>query len=215
MRWLDARVILGVLLLLAGVLLLLANLGYLVVGLQILWGLLFAAGGLAFLAVYLDDRSRWWALIPAFVLLSLGLLIGVESVAPAVARVFGGTIFLGGIGLGFVAVYLTRRDFWWAIIPAGVLITLAVVAAIGQTGAGQVTGAIFFLGLGLTFALLYLLPTPGGRQMWALIPAAVLLAMGLLVAVAATDVLGYLFPALLILAGVYLLYRATRPRPTV
>ena len=43
---------------------------------------------------------------------------------------------------------------------------------------------------------------------WPLIPAGVLLVMGLLMAVAVTELLNYLWPAALILAGGYLLFRA-------
>lgn len=46
-----------------------------------------------------------------------------------------------------------------------------------------------------------------GRIKWALIPAAVLLVMGLLLGAAAAPLLNYLWPVALILAGLYHVFR--------
>jgi len=81
--------------------------------------LLFAAGGAVFLYFLVKDRSKWWAAIPGFVLLGLGALIGISSLLPEVGNRIGGSIFLAFIGLGFLVVYLLRKDQWWPIIPAG------------------------------------------------------------------------------------------------
>lgn len=54
-----------------------------------------------------------------------------------------GPAFLGSIGVGFALVYLADRSHWWAIIPGGVLGTLAAVAAIDEVGYGDIeTGGI-------------------------------------------------------------------------
>jgi len=76
------------------------------------------------------------------------------------------------------------------------------------------TGGIFFIGLGLTFALVGLLPAPRGRMRWAFIPALVLLVMGLLIFAAAEQFINYLWPVALILVGLYLVFRTFRPRPS-
>jgi hypothetical protein len=101
---------------------------------------------------------------------------------------------------------------WWAVIPGGVLLTLAIVAGLSENLEGIETGGVFFLGLGLTFALLALLPTGDGKLTWALIPAVVLFLMGLLITAAAAEFINYVWPAALILGGLYLLYRAFRSR---
>jgi hypothetical protein len=46
---------------------------------------------------------------------------------------------------------------------------------------------------------------------WALIPAAILLAMGLLIVAVATAAI-YIWPIVLILGGCYLLFRTFKPR---
>jgi hypothetical protein len=116
------------------------------------------------------------------------------------------------LGLGFWVVYLVRRVYWWAIIPGGVLFTLALVAGLSETMAGNAGGWVFFLGLSATFGLVYLLPTKEGRMTWALYPAVALLAMAMLVMAAMGQVVNLLWPAALILAGVYMVYRTLRPR---
>ena len=112
-------------------------------------------------------------------------------------------------GLSFLLVYLQKREFWWAVIPSGTLFTLALVAALAEIGIvpGEITGGVFFLGLAATFGLVYMLPTPEGRMRWALIPAGILAAMGLLVVFAFSHMAQYFWPAALIVTGLYLVYR--------
>jgi hypothetical protein len=152
-------------------------------------------------------------LIPGFVLLSIGVLIGLGDWAPVLAARWGGPIFLGGISLGFWAIYLARRAFWWAIIPAGVLLTLAVVAGLDPIAAGAFAGFVFFMGLALMFALVDLaLPAP--RRHWAIIPAAGALLIGMLTIVALPSMINLLWPIAIIVGGLYLVYHALRHAPT-
>jgi hypothetical protein len=65
-----------------------------------------------------------------------------------------------------------------------------------------------FLGLGLTFGLLSLLPSSGGRMHWPLIPAAVMFLLGLLFNHGRNMWGNYVFPSLLILAGLFMIGRA-------
>jgi len=207
MRQFQVRIVGGILLIAAGVLFLLQNLGIFAVG-DYLWPFLFGAGGLVFLYVFLTDRANWWAIIPGFTLLGLAAMMALNQFVPQVGETWGAALFLGGIGLAFWVVYFTNQEHWWAVIPGGVLFTIALVAGLSSILEGIETGGVFFLGLGLTFALLSFLPTPEGRMKWALIPAGVLLVMGLLITAAATAIINYLWPAALILGGIYLLFRA-------
>ncbi|MHB0870736.1 MAG: hypothetical protein ACYC5J_14985 [Chloroflexota bacterium] len=210
MRRIDARTLFGILLVLSGLLLLLQNLGILSVAWGVFWAVIFIAGGLAFLGVFMERPANWWALIPGFTLLALGVLIVLDTTVPWVARSWGGSLFLGGIGLSFWLIFLVSPRNWWAIIPGGVLVTLAVVAGLSPLVPGPASGGVFFLGLGLTFALVYLLGQTRDRMSWALIPAAILLLLGALTTASAVMVFAYVWPTLIILAGVYLVYRALR-----
>lgn len=218
MKRFDPRIVWGLFLVAAGVLLTLQNFNVLPGALNFLWAVLLGGLGLVFLYVYASNRGNWWALIPGLILLDLALVVALALTRASLAEAWGGPLVLGGIGLSFWAVYLTRREQWWAIIPGGVLLTLAVVASM-ETVFRRVerqvdTGGIFFVGLGLTFALVGLLPTPRGRMRWAFIPAVILLVMGLFIFAAAEQLLNYLWPAALILFGLYLVFRTLRPRPS-
>lgn len=207
MRKLEARVIWGILLIAGGILFLLQNFGLFGGMLTFLWVLIFGAAGAIFLFVLLTNRAHWWAVIPGFALLSLAALIALDQLIPQIGDAWGGTLFLGGIGLSFWVIYFVKREHWWAIIPGGVMLTLALIAGLASVLEGTETGGVFFLGLGLTFGLLSFVPTPQGRIKWALIPAAVLLVMGLLLGAAAAPLLNYLWPVALILLGLYHIFR--------
>lgn len=210
MEKLQSRVIWGVLLIIGGFILLLQTVGIITTGWfgGLVGFLLLAGAGSAFVLFYLKDQDHWWALIPGCVLLSLALLVGLDGLAPRLAALWGGTIFLGGTSAAFWLIYLIYRDeHWWAIIPGGVLLTLGLVAGLDQLPGGLDTGGFFFLGLAATFALVYLLPTGKERMSWALIPTAVFILLSLSVWGAFTALLNYLFPLILIAIGLYLIWR--------
>ncbi len=200
----------GLLLVLAGALFLLDNLNLIEVQ-GMIWGVLIGIGGFAFLSVYLADREHWWAIIPGMTLLGIAALILVSSYFPRLTDRWGGSIVMGAIGLAFLLIYLARREFWWALIPAGVMGTLAAVIGLSDIFEGIATGGVFFLGLGLTFAIVALVPSPQGSMKWAYIPAGILGGIGLLILITSTAVIGYLWAVGLIVIGVFLLLRALRP----
>lgn len=207
MNFFRSRFVWGILLILAGILFLFQNIFLPEEG-DLIWAFILSIGAVYFLGLYLSNRSAWWALLPGVILTSLVVTILVSLFAGDAGDDWGGTIFLGGIGLAFLLVYLVGRFNWWAIIPAGVLFTLAVSSSplIEDSGAD---GAIFFLGLGITFTILGMLPAGEGniRQRWAFIPGVALLAVGAVIAAAATDLAGYIWPIALIVGGGALLYQ--------
>jgi hypothetical protein len=212
MKRLQRSAVWGILLIAGGVLVLLQNFGIVAGGLAIIWATLFGIAGLVFLYVFATNRQNWWAVIPGFALLGITALIAMSEFAPRSVQNWGGGLFLGSIGLCFWVIYLTKREFWWAIIPGGILTTLALVAGLDPIIGGLNGGAIFFLGIGLTFGAVAALPTPKGRMKWALIPAAVMLVIGILIMAPASDFLKFLLPAAIIIAGAYLIYRSFRSR---
>lgn len=212
MNRVGSRILWGVLLIAAGVLFLLQSLGV-VQFVDILWPALIGIASLAFLFVFLSaPQTRWWAAIPGFVLLGVAGIIALDQLAPGASEIWSGSIFLGGIALAFWVIYLFNPEQWWAMIPGGVLLTLAVVSGLSPMLEGIETGGIFFFGLGLTFALLALLPTPEGRLTWSIIPAIVFLIVGTLITAAAAELINYIWPVFLILGGLYLLYRTLSSR---
>jgi len=173
--------------------------------------MVFALAGLTFLYVMVSKRENWWAAIPGMVLLGLGALIASSEFFPQFAKMFGGSLFLGFIGLAFLVVLLIKPDNWWAVIPAGVLFTLAFVAGVAPLVNGFASGAFFFLGIGLTFAIVGLMPV-GKAEKWPWIPAGICLVMGTLLMIGSgsllNSVFGIIWPAILVLCGGFLIVRS-------
>ena len=168
--------------------------------------------GLSFFLVYWSNRTRWWALLVAYIMFVL-------SIAPAMAAFGGdvpayfGTIFLLAVAVPFYVVYFRSSQNWWAIIPAGVMTTLAIIATLGIAGwirderTGGISNAILMGGLAVTFAVVWFRHS----MSWAKIVTVIL---GLL-AVASLFFASYaeiFWPVAIILAGGYLLYTAMRPK---
>lgn len=209
MRAKATGVIWGIVLIVLGIFFLLENLNKVHFG-DIFWGVVMGVGGILFLSWFVQAKAHWWALIPGVILLSLAGVSLLNYFAPHVSETWSGGIILGGIGLSFLLVYLSATMNWWALIPAGVMFTLAVVSTLDELSIGIDTGGIFFIGLGLTFGVLAVAPTPAGAMRWAWIPALALLTFGVLLLVSAEQLLEYFWPVALIVWGVYLLWRVLR-----
>jgi hypothetical protein len=201
----QSRMIWGSLLIVAGVLFLLQEFQVLGSAFDYLWVILMAAGAGVFLWIYLTNSQQWWAIIPGLALVGL-TFVGLEDLIPAIpSGNWTGAVFLGCIGLAFWLVYLRRREQWWAIIPGGVLLTLALVA--GLDSLISWSDAFFFLGLGATFALVALLPNQTHDTRWAFIPAGILILLGFVLFAPIQSVFNYIWPILLVGLGVYVLVR--------
>jgi len=173
---------------------------------------------LPFLVVYLRNRARRWALIVAGVLavnslipaLSAGL--NEDLVGPAVMFLFAAPFFV---------VYFTGIRRWWALLVGGIFATLGVVTLVtlqamtnalgGEPLAGQVAGAVFFLGLGLTFLVLWLRRSSAPTA-WAIYPASVLGALALVTLMVGRPGYETAWPIIFIASGVLLLFVSFRKR---
>ena len=208
MKLLENRALWGALLIIAGGLFMLQNLDLIPSAWGMIWGIFFGLAGGVFLYIFLSDRTQWWPVIPGITLLGLMVLIVADQFFPRFENIWGGSIFLGGIALSFWIVYLVNRETWWAIIPAGVLSTLAAVAVLDEFM--DDAGWIFFIGLGLTFILVGVLPTSHGQMTWAFIPGGILLLLGLFTATPLYSAINYIWPVALILLGGYFVVRNFR-----
>jgi len=207
MKLLSSHIFWGILLVLGGIALLFENFNIFNIG-GLIWGIILGVGGLVFLSVYFENRLVWWPLIPGVTLLSICLAALIGALFPSISEYISGLAVLGGIGLSFFLIYLVNRENWWAIIPFGVLVTLGIISLVDAGNFNVDTGGYFFIGIGLTFLLVAILPTPHGQMKWALIPAVVLLLMGVLIIAAAQDIMAYVWPLLIIVGGGFLIYRA-------
>ena len=102
---------------------------------------------LPFLVTFLRDRSQWWALIPTYILLAVGLMILLtegglmddDLVPPYV---------LFAIALPFFVVFARNTKQWWPLIPAGILSIVGISFLIAEA-AVEYIGAIALVVVGL------------------------------------------------------------------
>ena len=181
----------GLLLIIAGIILFFGNLGIFNLG-SIFGAIILGAAGLLFSRQYYKNRTNIWALLVA-----TGFFAATTAILnPAMA----GTSFLITLALGFVIVYNNHNNQWWAIIPAGILASIAAVAAIDErfTFLQNISEMVFFFGLAATFTYLYL----AANKKWAIYPTIFLVAIALLISSFSGS---WLLPVMLIISGFYLL----------
>lgn len=208
LKILSSRIFWGLILVIGGSLLLLDTFG-IMKGNELFWTVILALAGILFLVVYFSNRDNWWALIPGVIFLAISAAVGLDAFVPGFQEVnLVGPVILLGISLSFFLVYFAERSNWWAIIPAGVMATIALVAILDSNTSNGGSAGVFFLGLGITFVLVATLPNSIGQMRWAWIPASILGLMGVLILIAAEKMMNYIWPAALIVAGFILLWRS-------
>ncbi|MBC8335588.1 MAG: hypothetical protein ISR59_11955 [Anaerolineales bacterium] len=210
MKRFDVRIIFGFVLTIIGSIFLLENLGILHGGFNLLWAILIASAGAAALYVYAINRENWWALIPGCTLTAIGLNIALGVISPQLENMLGGGIILGGIALAFWMVFFTNRSYWWAIIPAGILSSIAVVDVLDSILPYGQTDGLFLIGFGMTFLLLGFLPGYDNQLKWAFIPGGILTLIGVLSLPFMEILFNIIWPLLLIGAGGYVIYKNFR-----
>jgi hypothetical protein len=80
---------------------------------------------LPFLALYLRDRRRWWALLVAYPLLVVVGVIGLAASGLVSDDLISACVMLA-MAIPFFAIYARDRKRWWALILGGVLGVLAL-----------------------------------------------------------------------------------------
>jgi len=213
MRILNSRAAWGWALIAGGIIFLLQNLNVLP-DIGWIWAAAFGMAGLIFLFYFFRDSERWWSAFPAFGLLGIaGTLLFADLLPGDLADEIGGAFFIGMLGLSFLFIYLRTRDHWWPIIPAGSLLTIGGIILVTSSSIDpgpSVIGLVLFGGLALTFLVLFLVPSESGRAKWAIWPAASMLVPAFIFGVGAFGLANYLLPAVLILAGGFILVRSFR-----
>ncbi len=146
---------------------------------------------------FLIDRKRWGLLIPAYILVIAAVETAIQTVVvPAWLRGVGDSTVLrtytSGAGmmimlaLPFFVVYFASKKSWWALIPAGVLTSIAVMIALPvlvpgdrqNEHIGLYSGAML-LGFAITFGILWLRRKTQPTD-WAKYPAIGLFALSIL-----------------------------------
>ncbi len=164
---------------------------------------------LSFFIVYLSKRTRMWALLVAYVVAALAIAPAMAS-SSGVAPYYGG-VFLLLVALPFLFIYIRSQDKWWPIIPASVLIALAIITMAGITGwINDATGGGFAAGLLMAaLAIAFAVIWRRHHQPWAKPVTIVLGGLALVSALFAAQS-AILWPLAIIVIGVYVLLTGLR-----
>lgn len=170
--------------------------------------LLFA---LFFSVIVASSRKNQWAIIPAGLFASLGLVLTLEMLKPEGDAIGLGFMLL--LAATFLVFAILSKKNWWAIIPAGIFASIGLVVVLdtliphdeypriqGMLTWGYYTW-VLFLGLATTFGILWLfrktLPTR-----WAVYPAVGFLAMAVLFIIEGAHFSEYWLATMLLVCGV-------------
>jgi hypothetical protein len=147
------------------------QLGDILTGAPILIGI-----SIPFIVVFLlDKKTNWWALIPAWVMAAIALVV---LFADRVEGNLIGAFVLYSIALPFLVVYLIDRTRRWALIPFAALGIIGLIPILDNFLNGEVMGlAVMFL-FAIPFFVVYFWSK---ANWWALIPAGVFTSIGLVV----------------------------------
>lgn len=148
-------------------------------------------------------------------LITLGVVFLLSNLVPERGR--GGLVVLG-LGAAFLIGRVTTGRYGYAV-PGGILLAIGTYTSLQDLQIFQAVrgGGPFFVLLGLGFALVYVI---GGRPgaVWPLFPASVLIGLGLVLfgaasfsALASLSWIVAYWPAVLVLLGVWLLFRDHLP----
>ena len=181
---------------------------------------LLAVMGAAFLLAIAFQRDQWFYVIPGFSFLSLAgvvYLATLEDVRPE----WLGALFLAGISLGFLVIFLrNRRERWWALLQAETILIIALMGlGLGiPESATQLVGAILFGGFAISFFFVWLFSGQRGRFIWALILSGVLAIFAVAILTSGqSQFMLLLWPVLLLFVGLFLVarvfYTGGKPQP--
>lgn len=170
-----------------------------------------AAVALPFWVAFFLDKNNWWAIIPAGVISTITLII-LLSATRMDGDLIGG-IFMLGLGLVFIVIYLLNREHWWALIPGGVIATIGFTAltsglSLSPALSDRIPPAVFFGGLSLTFAVLWFFREKHDTG-WGRYPAIPLAFLALIYLIAGTD-FDVFWPLIMIGGGIYILLRTQK-----
>ena len=157
------------------------------------------AAGFAMCSIYLANRAHWPALIPAYVLWAVAMLIALITLNILRDEAIA-TFVLAAIALPFLIVYLRNRTQWWALIPTYVLCAVGLMVGLIGIGAlrDEFIATYVLWSIALPFLIVFLNNTD---QWWALIPTYVLWAIGLMVGLIGLRILSdLLIPAYVMFA---------------
>ena len=169
---------------------------------QFIWAVALIGISLPFWLIYLTEQEQWWALFPSCILAGIGAGVLVGGALAAI-------IITASISLPFWLIYLKDRRNWWALIPGWTMICVSAIVLLGLIRMDWFIAPFVMFAIATPFLLVYILHRD---QWWALIPGGVMTTIGFALLLSEIVTTLAFWPVFLILAGVWLVYRAVKPQ---
>jgi predicted membrane protein len=99
---------------------------------------------LPFLVAFLFDRTRWGLLIPAYVLLVVGVFVPLTELGVLDDNLTV-TYILLAIAIPFFVVFLRNTKNWWALIPGGILAIVGLSFLIAEASVEYIFAAVLIV----------------------------------------------------------------------
>jgi hypothetical protein len=157
-----------------------------------------------FLVAFFVYRKNWGYLIPAYVLLAIGVMVPLIEME-VLEDSWIATYVMLAIALPFFVAFLNNRKNWAFLIPAYVLSVIGIMVPLIEmdvlTDAMIVTYVL--LAIAIPFFVVYLVDT---KKWWALVPGGILavIGFGFLIAEASVE---YILAAGMIVFGIVIIVR--------
>lgn len=87
---------------------------------------------LPFLVAFLRDREKWGLLIPAYVLLAVGVMVGLIGLGILNDLLIPSYVMFA-IAIPFFVAYWHDRQQWWPLIPSGILAVIGLAFLIAES----------------------------------------------------------------------------------
>jgi hypothetical protein len=99
---------------------------------------------LLFLVVFLRNRGNWWALIPCYVLLAIGIMVALIELRVLNDLLIPAYVLLA-IAIPFFVVYARDPKQWWPLIPGGILALIGISFLVATTAVQYVRAVVLII----------------------------------------------------------------------
>jgi len=103
-----------------------------------------SAIALPFLVAFLRDRKRWGLLIPAYVLLAVGVMVGLIGAGVLNDLLIPSYVMLA-IAIPFFVVFARNPGQWWPLIPGGIMAVIGLSFLIAEAAVQYVVPVVLIL----------------------------------------------------------------------
>jgi hypothetical protein len=103
-----------------------------------------AAIALPFLIVFLRNRAQWPMLIPAYVLVAVGVMVGLIGTGVLDELLIPAYVMFA-IAIPFFWVYVRNPKQWWALIPGAVMAVIGLAFLIAESSVQYVAPVVLIL----------------------------------------------------------------------